>query len=130
MFKSVCCTQDARLCIWDVQMVPTKGELVTTPAFFFFVPASLFSMCSIYFVGVACCTQDARLCIWDVQMVPTEGELVATPALGMRKSASMQKLEMSRKSSGELLAMLNQQVSWRFYKGLYVESQLCMQQQF
>jgi hypothetical protein len=56
--------------------------------------------------------QDARLCIWDVQMVPSEGEIFATPVAGqgMRKSASMQKLEMSRKASGDLLQMVQQQV--------------------
>mmetsp|Transcript_19632 Transcript_19632/g.54741 ORF Transcript_19632/g.54741 Transcript_19632/m.54741 type:complete len:493 (+) Transcript_19632:188-1666(+) len=60
---------------------------------------------------VASVGQDARLCIWDVQMVPTEGEVMATPVAGtgMRKSASVQKLEMGRKASGDLLMMLQQQ---------------------
>jgi len=62
-----------------------------------------------------CCglaLQDARLCVWDVQMVPSEGEVLATPVAGtgMRKSASMQKLEMGRKASGDLLLMVQQQV--------------------
>jgi len=54
------------------------------------------------------------MCIWDVQMVPSEGsELLAAPVAGsgMRKSASVQKLEMSRKASGDLLAMVQQQVT-------------------
>jgi hypothetical protein len=47
-------------------------------------------------------------------MVPSEGsELLAAPVAGsgMRKSASVQKLEMSRKASGDLLAMVQQQVT-------------------